>query len=210
MSAFKSLTKKSMKINSRHFILTASILSLLILSGCLNFGGDSSGEPAKTANENTITYDTGEFSIVVPKDWEIIESKDFTSEVPNETVVVFRNNVKNENFTANVNIVRNALQEPVSTLDYAKMVLNREKNGLYNYKESRRDSVKISIGGTETDTFFVLFEAKKSADDKNIRYLQTYGVKGDSAYIVTGAASPQEDANMIKTIEDTVKSFKLK
>lgn len=199
-----------MQIKPRHFILAASALSLLTLAGCINLGGSTPGTTTKPANETTVTYETGQFSISIPKDWEVIESKDFTSDVPKETVVVFRNNVKNENFTANINIVRNTLQDPTSTLDYAKMVLNREKTGLYNYNESRRDPVKILIGSTETDTFFTLFEAKKSTADKNIRYLQTYAVQGENAYIVTGAAAPSEDANMLKTMEDTIKTFKLK
>lgn len=201
---------KTMQIKSHRFILGVSVLSLLTLSGCINLGGGSTAGTANTASTTTQTYDTSEFTITIPQGWEIIEKKDFTSEVPQETQVVFRNNVKNENFTANVNIVKNILQQPVSTTDYANMVLNREKTGLYNYTESRKDSTKISIGGTDTDTFFVLFEAKKSASDNVVRYLQTYAVKADSAYIVTGAVSPQENAAMIATVESTVKSFKLK
>jgi hypothetical protein len=198
-----------MKIKSRGFIWVASILSVLTLSGCINLSGGTSGG-TNTTTDQTQLYETSGFSITIPKSWDIIEKKDFTSEVPEETQVVFRNNVKNENFTANVNIVKNALQQPVSTADYANMVLNREKTGLFDYKESRKDPVKISIGGTDTDTFFVLFEAKKSTGDNVVRYLQTYGVKSDSAYIVTGAVSPQENAAMVSTIETVVKSFKLK
>ncbi len=197
-----------MQIKTAHYILVASALSIFTLSGCFSFG-DSSQTP-KPADETTVLYETGQFSIRIPKSWEVIDSKDFTSEVPRETVVVFRNNVKNENFTANINIVRNELQEPISTLDYAKMVLNRQKTGLYNYKESRREDTSMTIGGAATSTFFTLFEAKKTTDDKSVRYLQTYGVKAEYAYIVTGAVSPSENENMVKTMEDTIKSFQLK
>jgi hypothetical protein len=199
-----------MQTKSRQLILTVSTLSLLTLSGCINLGGGTT-TPTKTATDQTTqVYETNEFSISIPKGWEIIEKKDFTSDVPATTQVVFRNNVKNETFTANVNIVKNTLQQTTSTTDYANMVLNREKTGLYNYTQSGKEQTKISIGGTETDTLLTLFEAKESTSANTVRYLQTYGVKSENAYIVTGSISPKENETVLTTIESIVKSFKIK
>ncbi len=190
-------------------VLACAIASMFLLGGCINFGGGGTSGGTKTVDERSKLYDTNDFSIVIPKDWEIISKADFTSEVPQETVIVFRNNVKNEDFTANVNIVKNKLQEPISTIEYAKRVDNRQKTGLYNYKESKNETAKITIGDKTVDTFYRLFEAKKGSDEKLVRYLQIYGVKGNDAYIVTGAVSPKENDSVVKTIEDIVKSFKL-
>jgi hypothetical protein len=199
-----------MNTSNPHKILSVALSAILFLSlgGCFNLGGSQTTQ--KPVDERSKVYETNEFTITVPKTWEVIEKKDFTSDVPAETVVVFRNNVKNETFTANMVIVKNTLQEPIATLEYAKMVLNRQKSGLYDYKESRRDETKITIGGNEDPTFFTLFEAKKSTEENSVRYLQTYGIKGKSAYIVTGAVSTQENDSVVKDIENMVKSFKLK
>jgi len=199
-----------MKNQSPKKIMIASALAaLFFLGGCINLSGSS---PSQTtpADEKNKTYETSAFTISIPTEWEVIESKQFTSEVPPETVVVFRNNVKNETFTANVVIVKNALQTAEPTLEYAKMVLNRQQSGLVNYKETRRDDAKVSIGGKDTDTFLAEFQAKKTASDQTVRYIQTYAVKDNAAYIVTGAMSTQENDSTAKTIEDMVKSFKLK
>jgi hypothetical protein len=201
-----SMNNQSIK---RITAITLAIIPLVLLGGCFNFGGDNTGG-TKTSDQNSKLYDTTAFTISVPKDWEVIDKKDFTSDVPAETYVVFRNNVKNETFTSNIVIVDNKLQEPLSSLEYAKRVINRQKTGLYNYTESRKEDFKISVGDKTDDTYFVLFEAKKSQDEKNVRYLQTYAVKGNDAFIVTGAVSPQEDDTVVKMIEDAVKTFKLK
>ena len=184
-----------------------SLLFLIIISigGCFSFGGDSDQE--QPAEEGYTTYRTDNFSIDVPSKWDVINQDEFTSDVPEVTVVVFRNNVKNETFTANVNIVARKLQEPIDSLEYAKMVVNRQSSGLIDYRELSKEEVKIS--GGETDTLLTIFEARKNADDNLVKYIQTYGVRGDTALIVTGAVSPQESESVVQTIEKIVKSFSL-
>lgn len=187
------------------YILTG--LVLFSLTGCFNFGGDETDQG--TPSEGYTTYKTEQFNIDVPSAWEVISEDEFTSDVPDVTVVVFRNNVKNETFTANVNIVSKQLQEPVSSLEYAKMVVNRQSNGLVDYNEQAKDTVKINRGGEEVDTLFTRFEARKTASDNLVRYVQTYGVTGDTAFIVTGAVSTQESESVLQTVEKIVKSFSL-
>jgi hypothetical protein len=182
---------------------------IFILGGCINLGGSGQAQTTAT-DEKSKTYETSAFTVTIPKEWEVIEAKNFTSDVPKETVVVFRNNVKNETFTANLVIVKNSLQESVDNVEYAKMVLNRQKTGLYDYKEARRDEIKLTVAGKETDAYFTDFSAKKSAEEKIVRYLQTYAVKDNNAYIATGAVSTKENDSVVKTVEDMVKSFRLK
>ncbi len=189
--------------------LTAAILLLLslsILPAC-SFGGTST---STTPDDTHRLYENNEFSVQIPKDWETIEKDDFTSDVPDVTMVVFRNNVKNETFTGNVNIVRNQLQETIDSNEYAKMVYNRQKNGLYEFKEIKREEYKIQIGGSPITSTYLIFEAKKGTDQQTVRYMQTYAVKNNFAYIITGAVSPQENDVTIQTIESIIKSFQLK
>lgn len=211
---FLLLSMKNKTIKSSTWkIFVLSLLCTGLLSGCFNFSG-TSGTTA-TGNQTSVDeqhklYETNVFSTVIPKTWDVYEKDDFTSDVPEETIVVFRNNVKNENFTANVNIVQNNLQQPVSLLDYAKMVNNRQRSGLYDYKEIKKEDFKMKIGSKEEPSYIVMYEAKKSPDEKVVRYIQGYGISGNSAYIITGAISTQENDNVVKTIEEIVKSFKLK
>lgn len=183
-------------------------LSLLSLSGCFNFFEE---EPQQTDSSLTSsTYQTTDFSINIPADWEVIDQNDFTSDVPPETLVVFRNNVKNETFTANVNIVQRDLQESVSSLEYANLVNNRQKSGLVDYNETHKETILLPSGDQQVDSYFTAFGARKSTSEPLIRYVQTYGVRGNSAFIVTGAFSPQENDVTSQSVEDIIRSFQLK
>ncbi len=181
---------------------------MLVMTGC-SFGGTTPkiSDDDKTRLIDATQYD---FTIRIPREWDVIEAKDFTKEVVPETVIVFRNNVKNEDFTANVNVVRKTLMDTRETLDYAKMVLNRQKGGLYNYRETSRDLIQIAIGGKKVDTYFTTFEAKKDPSSSLTKFVQTYAVKGTEAYIVTGSMSPKENQNNINAVEDIVRSFSVK
>ena len=121
----------------RKFIYSAASIVILIgtltLGGCFNF--TQKPEVKAPTDERSRIVDDSEFSIKIPREWDIIAKKDFTNDVPQNTLMVFRNNVKNENFTANVNILKNNLLTPKETLEYAKEVINRQKTGLYNYLE---------------------------------------------------------------------------
>jgi len=189
-------------------LLTFSIITLtaLSLAGC----GNSNAPKVAPGDSQSRIIDNPEFTMTIPKEWDVIESKDFTSDVPPETALVVRNNVKNEDFTANVNIIRRNLQNTQVTLDYAKEVINRQKSGLINYKESKRDSDKLTIGTTQTDDYLVSFEGKKDASSDLIEFYQTYAVKGNFAYIITGSYSPKETGDNINAVQAIVKSFAVK
>ncbi len=197
----KSTTKFS------NIIPISGILMTFFFSGCMNLQGNTT---TKTDDPRLKTYDSSDFSLKTPKDWEIIEKKDFTADVPDVTVVVFRNNIKNETFTANVNIVKNYLQETMPTLEYAKNVLNRQKGGLFNFKENKREELKLKVGGQDTSTIFIQFEAKKGTDQPTVRYIQTYAVKEKWAFIITGALSTKENDVVLQSIENIIKSFQVK
>ncbi len=196
-----------MKLNfPKNFKFFISILCVTVLTGCFNFGST----PNTDNDARLKTYESPTYTVKIPKEWDVIEKNTFTAEIPPETDVVFRNNVKNETFTPSVAIQKNNLLEPVNSLEYSKLVMNRQKNGLYEYKELKRDEYKVKIGDKEESSSYVVFEAKKSLDEKSVRYLQTFAVKDKTGYIVLGAVSPLENENNIKTLEEILKSFRVK
>lgn len=199
---------KQMKQHMRTAFTSFLLVALLSLGGCFNFSGEEAQQP-EPGGESSV-YQTNDFSINIPADWEVIDENDFTPEVPDETVAVFRNNVKNENFTANVNVVQRGIQSPVTSMEYANLVNNRQKSGLVDYRETRKETISIASGDQKEDTYFIAFEARKSSSDPLIRYFQTYGVRGNSAYIVTGALSTQENESTVQTVEKIVRSFRLR
>jgi hypothetical protein len=198
-----------LNMNNTIRIILPALLSSFLLSGCFNFGERTTVTNGNT-KDNYRTFETTEFAMEVPSDWQVIGRDKFTSEIPSETVVVFRNNIKNDTFTANVNVVRRVLQENETSLDFAKRTINRESGDLASYREYKKETKKISIGDNSEDTYISYFEARKSTQDLLIQYIQVYGVRGKAAFIVTGAFSPNEEQSTVQTVENIVKSFRLK
>lgn len=181
----------------------------ILLTGC--FGTDDTGTvpaPDDTSSQ-TKTYTNSEFSIKFPASWDVIDPRDFTSEIPPETVIALRNNIKNDTYTANINIVKNNLQTTKSSLDYAKEVLNRQKTGLLDYKETKREIVKIIVSGQPQETYYTEFEARLNQTDPVIKFAQTYAVKDRAGYIAMGAYSLQENSVVIEQVNTSVKTLNI-
>ncbi len=191
---------------NKKLTLTILTLTTLLFTAC----GSTNNNIESNNTEDTSVFETQEFKISRPTIWTTITQKEMTSEVPKGTIVVFRNNIKNETFTANVNVLKREIQTPISSLDFAKQVINRESQGLVNYKEQKKEQIKIKSGDTEDTTLINYFEAKESTNKPTINYIQTYAVKDHSGFIITGAFSKKEEKNTMQIIENIVKSFKVK
>lgn len=196
--------------------MNKKILSILLLSTAFTLSGCFSADnqtgtstDANADNTETRTYQNSQFSLSFPGTWDVIEPKDFTSEIPRETQLVIRNNIKNDTFTANINIVRNDLQLALSSLDYAKEIINRQRTGLLDYKETKREIINIQVGGQSQETYYTEFEARLNQTDPVTKFVQTYAVKDKAGYIMMGAYSTQENTPVIDQINNTVKSFKV-
>ena len=194
------------KFSKRVFTFSLIALSAIALAGC--GGGNKTSAPA--TDEKSRIVETTEFSAKIPREWDVIEAKDFSSDVQKETVLIFRNNVKNENFTANVNVVKKNLQKTEESLDFARATINRQKNGLLNYKQTKQDLTKMTITGKQFDSYTTSFEAKKDEQSDLVNFFQTYAVKGNSGYIFTGSYSTNESSANVTAVQDIVKSFSLK
>ncbi len=183
-------------------------LTTLALTSC--FGGDDTSNTDGTIEAGKIVYETSEFAILAPQDWEILEKSTFPSTVPSNTEVGFRNNIKSEIFTANVNINTTAFADTISSKDFAKSTMSEAKSSLLSFQEVESLDHQVAIGDKVVNTVINEFQGKKSAIDPIIRFLQLYVTDNGIAYTVTGAYLPNEDESVVKMIEEMLDSFSLK
>lgn len=192
-------------------ILMYVMTMLFAFTGCFGSSDEATEDTDKEQTQETSknNFKGIDFSIYVPEEWETIEKKDFTSDIPQGTEIVFRNNVKNENFTANVNITKNALQNPISPEDYAKQAISNIKASMYNFSEVKRETLKIKVAEKETETLYLAFEGKRNENENTVQFLQIYATKGHVGYIVTGAFSKGEEELVVKKVDAMVRSFEV-
>lgn len=205
------MNNSNLRTLQKFFTIITGLMLLLSFSGCFSFGGTGDNTSTERAQDDVSKiYETNEYSIILPKDWEIIERADFTADIPRETDVVFRSNVKNETFTPTVAVVKKELLEPVTSLEYGKLVHNRQNLGLVDFNEISQSVIRVKVGDEEVETLFRIYEGRKAPDERMIRYQESYFVKGNNAYIVVGGTHPRETDTNIQTVERIVKSFQLK
>jgi len=187
----------------KRFLL--SILCLLVLSGC-----SDGGDVVEVTPVNTHYYATKDFRILIPDEWEIIEPNRFTSQTPVNTLIAFRNNVRNENFTANVVIITNALQQTISTTDYSRLLLQKLKTELIGYTELQVENIPITIGAGLENTLFSFIEGREGSNSDVKRFMQSSGVKEKNAYIAIGSFLSDDLEATAQTIEKMIRSFEIK
>lgn len=176
----------------------------LTFNGC--FGSDSSDPTSTDTTPSTgeTLYSTSDFSMIYPQDWEILEKDDFTSNVPLETIVDFRSNVKNEIFTANINISVMNIEENLSAQDFAKSSLAKIKTSLIGFQEILNEPF------SKENSYILEFEGKKSPSDPVVHFRQLHFVNGEKGYVVTAAYAPAEDESVVNAIDGMLNSFALK
>lgn len=191
----------------KQIIVGMALASLLLVgTGCGLFGGDEQEEKPRSADANSYQHES--FSISPPKDWETVTT--FTKEYPKGIVVAFRNNVKDDNFTANINMLQKTVPEGFTSIDFALQELKNHEKNLLNYKENSRENTKITVGGQSVDTLLLYFQGKQNAEDDVIKFLQIFGVKGTVGFVATGALPENSDEDSVKKIEEALRTFVVK
>lgn len=181
--------------------------SIFLLTGC--FGGEEEIDNGQLHNFTTYTAPT--FTIGIPQQWEVIEPKDFSKDIPDETQIIFRDNITSDIFTANSNVTKRLLRSPMSSTDFGKSEIQENKNTLLNYREiSRDEEFNIVIGGQMQKTLLIMFEGKQSESEPTIRVVQTYAVNGTDAYTATAAYLPDATELASENAKNIIKSFKVK
>lgn len=181
-------------------------LSIFGLTAC---GGSSDSTPPPATDNipaNFLKYETTDFSILYPKDWEVLGKESFPSNVPPSTIVVFRNNIKSDVFTANLNIAQAPLSATTTSEDFAISTINTAKYNLVEFNEISKE--EVAVGGQKT--YLETFQGRKSITESVINFKQLYIARNGYGITVTAAYLPNEDTNTVTKLSDMIKSFTLK
>ncbi|MBU1019384.1 MAG: hypothetical protein ABII07_04005 [Patescibacteria group bacterium] len=182
-------------------LLLLPLLLLLLLTGCL---GNVTPEE-NTDNPLYYKYSGATYSIEVPNDWEVISQ--FTSDYPSNTLVAFKNNLKDQDFIANVNIVANTLGKGLGNGDYAIEMLKYHEGTLIDYKLLEQQEVEVIVAGQSIPTYLNYFEGRNSVSSDLLRFLQVYVVSENFGYIATATFLPDEDEFIFENCKHMVKSL---
>ncbi len=171
----------------------------IFLGGC--FGdGESGGTDVVTPGESL--YSTSNFSIIYPSEWHILEKDTFPSLVPYQTILVFRNNIQNEVFTANVNISKMTVNKDTNVEDFSKSNLAKIKTTLLSVTEYTTKKTENGV--------IIHFRGRKSPTEPLVVFKSLNVIKNDQAYTVTGSYLPNEDEGVVIYIDKMLNSFSLK
>lgn len=190
-------------------LLTLTLLSTLFLSACFG-GGDSTAGDSVSAGEEAyfITYKSADFEMQVPEGWERITA--FTSEYPEELRVLFRNNIIESDFVANVSVMREDNFEAITTNDFAQKKLADHKATLINYRLLSQEDIKLDVGTGTVGTTINTFQGKNDSSTPNLNFMQVYALKGERAWTITATFEPNEDEFTIERMHSMLSSFTLK
>lgn len=191
---------------SKKFLLSTLLVTTMLFTACGSDDADTDVESTQGKN----VYSAPEFQLLVPESWEIIEKGDFTSSVPSGTVVAFRNNVKNEIFTANISITQNDLEKGMSSVDLATSSLSKAKVSLVDYVKGEMKEFEVNKGEEKINGELVHFQGRKSASEPVVQFDQLYVVDGNTAFVLTAAYLATEDESVVKTAGEMLNSFALK
>lgn len=197
------------------FLLPAALLGLILMAGC---GGDKK-TPENDADTPSAappvehlafyrTVEADDFLIQVPEKWETVQL--FPSDYPANTVVAFLNNNKDNEFVANLNIVRNEIADLTLTSDYAADMFRTVATQLLNFKKLGQTEISLPFGESTTPSFVFEFEGTNDPKTRTRGFIQTYGVKGTTAYIVTGTYALSDSELTVDQVKQAIKTFRLK
>lgn len=182
------------------------LLIPLLLTACFG-GGDDNASTDQTTGFHS--YATAEFRLNIPNEWEVLTPLNFTSDIPKNTVVAFRSNVKNPRFTTTIAISKNEISEEVPSLDYAKALHQKIATDLNSYKELVAEQTEVKVAGKPALTLFLSVEGRETPEADLKRFVITTAVKEKNAYTIVGAFLAGDEA-VTNTVETMVRSFEVK
>jgi hypothetical protein len=189
-------------------IATLLITTLFALTGCFGLGDDSGDESgAVSGNALEKTYETAAFALTVPTDWEVLEAQDLTSNTPVEMMVAFRNNIKDPFYTSTVVVTRHHLSQTYSSLDFAKLMIQKHGDTIFDYTELGRESLMIARGETEVESLIFSFQGRATFDGDLVVVREMYFADGPTAYVITAGHKQNEDEGVVIQLMDILKSF---
>ncbi len=184
---------------------TLTLLTVILFTACSGLSND--GERILDTRETS--YEQADFSILIDSDWEIIEKNQFTSGVPKNTVVVFRNNMQNEIFTANINISKISINDNSTAKDFALNSIEEAKNNLSSFTDISSEEYQIPQIENSVPAYRIVFQGKESPSSVKVRFDQIFVINNGVGYTITGAYMPKEEENIVNNIKEMLESFSL-
>lgn len=187
----------------KKLIFTFLFLPTLLLTGCFGENG-----PAIDGVIENGSFVSSDVMLDLPQDWEAFT--DIGETYPPNTLLVTRNNVKANTFIANVNLAYVEAEKDVDLNAFANQMMETHRDTLLNFKEVSRGPLEIKVGGEPATSVLNVFEGKRTPESQKLAFLQTYGYKGNTVYIVTGMYNFSEERFAKEKVENTVRSFEIK
>lgn len=192
--------------------ILATGIVILSLTGCSLF---SSSTPTTTSTTSTnptkVTYESTDFKISVPRDWEILDGDKLPAGSPKSVVVAFKNNIKNKKFISNMNISKfDTSKEKTTQEESVKSMKDNYKNTLINFTDSGDTKINISAKGQPVPAILTTFTGKSDAAENPKTFEQLYVKYNNTSYIIIASYGADEDPTIIAKIDETIKSFELK
>ncbi len=180
----------------------ARLLVTLALAGAML----GCGSESDAATGDFRLFEGGEYSLSVDPEWSILTPSDFRSGIPKETLVGFASPEAYDGFFLNVNVVRESLDQALSSIDYGRANINLAGRNLTDYQKIQE--AKVDLGGTAS--LLHIFEARVNPSQPKIRFFQVYATKGAYGYIASGGMLPATPKEIRERIGAMVTSFRLK
>ncbi len=189
-------------------ILATLLLASLSLTACGGSDESTEGETTESEQNFYFKYETADFSMEVPDQWEIIDS--FTSEYPDELRVAFKNNVQSSIFTANVTVIRTENAHSETSYDFGQRLLADHKATLINYELISQEVISLEVGGAASKTSLSKFEGKNESSGPLLNFMQVSLTSGSEALVATATYRSGEDEFTVEELETMLKSFSVK
>jgi len=182
-----------------------------IFSGCSFFSSSTTTTQTSTINPSKITYQASDFSITIPRDWEVLDGNKLPAGSPKSVVVAFKNNIKNKKFISNINIAEyNSKDEKTTQEEVVKSMKDNYKNSLIDFTDLGDKSVNVNAGGKPAPGILTTFTGKSDASENTKNFKQLYIKYNNISYIITTSYGQDEDPEVVSKIDETINSFELK
>lgn len=177
---------------------------LLLLTACSDENPEQPGE-----NLGKSTYNHTNFSIQGPQDWKVIERNQLTTNIPEDVIVAFKNNMKSEIFTANLVISIKAIGS-VSLEDYTTANIQEAEDNLLNFTVISEEETEVPKGEENIPAKYIVTEGKNQASSPILLFQQVYAIDESRLYTLTAASLSTEDESIVNALQEMLDSFSLK
>ncbi|MDX9971266.1 MAG: PsbP-related protein [Candidatus Gracilibacteria bacterium] len=180
-----------------------TLLSVFLLSSCsLSETGTISGTLS--------TYETANFKISYPLDWEVIDKSKFEINIPENVIMAIRSNIKNESFTTNVNISVEVPEKEVNVKEFALATMSLAKRKLTSFKEIQLGETTVNNIEGKIPAYYIEYEGKSSPKSPLVQIKQVFLNDNNAIYTLTKANLPTEDESIVNLADLVLNSFVLK